>query len=486
MIARGWKRITAKQGSFNQSLFEHTIYELDALLALWPIISESMKLGEQDLAGLIAGTVAHDVGKESAEWQKYVLADKGTVAYTPHVVEDLTQTAISSLFESLGLSGSFDDAKAFVRYHMQATKTTDSLIFDVINKGSKSDRWMTLSSIVAEIDNICSAKGLLEGVRALERSNLLNKHLTVSYHLVQIRGVSTTLLHRAAIEAYQAAGWQPLLHYSNGTIYIASNMASLTLPTVNDIALRLAEIIENAMGKDFAQAVVTRDFRASPIAMLPLFDYREIEDYLTVAGTRVTGGENRFAKRIDSPSGRSGVEKMVSSYLNLSSGKNVESVKSKDLIRESQRISRAYPEMCIFKFFKSAIDEELIGQVVTDETQANYSNVLTIERKDKKSGNVTPEMIAQIEYEKVFGKGSFDALRKTSTLMPARDMALTINYYWSQPGNGFGLPTEKVEFATDGARQKALIKVLAGDCPKSLCSPSTRKSPSSVNSARDC
>lgn len=460
MIARGWKRITAKQGVFNQSLFEHTIYELDALLALWPIISKSLRLGEQDFAGLIVGTVAHDAGKESAEWQSYVLADKGTLPYTPHVVEDLTEAAVGRLFESLGLSGSFDDAKAFVRYHMQATKTTDSLIFDVINKGSKSDRWMTLSSIVAEIDNVCSAKGLLEGVRALERSSL-GKHLNVAYHLIQIRGVSTTLLHRAAIEAYQTAGWQPLLHYSNGTIYVASSVAQMTEPTISDIESRLAELMGTAMGKDFAQAVVTRDFRASAIAMLPLFDYREIEDYLTVAGTRVTGGENRFAKRIDSPSGRPGVEKMVSGYLSLSTGKSVASVKPEDVIRESQRISRAYPEMCVFKFFKSAIDEELVGKVVTDEAQANYANALPTEKKGKKSGNVTPEMIARIEYEKVFGKGSFDTLLKTSTLMPARDMALAIDCYWSRLGTQFGLGTAKVESAPDDARRKALVKSLA-------------------------
>ena len=187
MITRNWKRITAKRGNFNQSLFEHTIYELDVLFTLWPILSKNWRLGEQDLSALAVGSVAHDVGKETPEWQNYALADKGTVLYTPHVTEDLTQAAVDRLFEALGLTGSLDDAKAFVRYHMQATKTTDSLIFDVINKGDKSNRWMTLSNIVAEIDNVCSAKGLLEGVRALKRSSI-GKHLNVTYHLVQMRG----------------------------------------------------------------------------------------------------------------------------------------------------------------------------------------------------------------------------------------------------------------------------------------------------------
>ncbi|MEW6664399.1 MAG: hypothetical protein AB1512_04155 [Thermodesulfobacteriota bacterium] len=459
MIARGWKRRTAKRGGFNQSLFEHTIYELDALLTLWLILSKCWGLSEKDLAALAVGTVAHDVGKETLEWQNYVLADKGTVSYTPHVVEDLTQAAVDKLFQLLGLVGSLDDAKAFVHYHMQATKTTDSLIFDVINRGDKSKRWMTLSNIVAEIDNVCSAKGLLEGVRVLERSSI-GKHLSVAYHLVLIRGVSTTLLHRAAIEAYEAIGWRPLLHYSNGTIYVASSADKVVEPTVSGIEDRLAVLVETAMGKDFARAVVTTDFRASAIAMPPLFDHREIEAYLTIAGTRVAGGENRFSKRLEGASSRAGVEKMIGNYLTLSTGKDVKTVKTDTLVRESQRISRAYPEMCIFKFFKAAIEAGIVGEAVTDEARAKYAFAAPRPSKDKRSVDVTPQVIAQIEYDKIFGDGSFDALMKTSTLMPARDMALAIDHYWPHPGKRFGLTTSKVEATPDDERRSALVKSL--------------------------
>ncbi len=200
MIARGWKRKTAKRGGFNQSLFEHSIYELDALLTLWPILSQSWGLDETDLASLVVGIVVHDVGKETPEWQTYVLSSPGKAGYVSHVVEDLTQTAVDRLFADLGLEGSSDNAKAFVRYHMQATKTVDSLLFDAIHKGDKTERWMTLSKIVDQIDNVCSANGLLAAIQALERPPL-GKHLRTAYHLVQLRGVSTTLLHRAAIEA---------------------------------------------------------------------------------------------------------------------------------------------------------------------------------------------------------------------------------------------------------------------------------------------
>lgn len=459
MIARGWKRITAKRGGFNQSLFEHTSYELDALFTLWPILAQSWQLSETDLVSLVIGTVAHDVGKETPEWQAYVLAEQGKVGYVPHVVDDLTRAAVDKLFKELGLQGSTDDAKAFVRYHMQATKTADSLLFDVINRGDKSDRWMTLSKIVDQIDNVCSAKGLLAAIQALEKPPL-GKHLQTAYHLVQIRGVSTTLLHKAAIEAYEVAGWSPLLHYSNGSFYVASSATEVAEPTLGGIEAQLAALVETAMGKEFANAVVTTDFRASAIGMTPLFDYREIREYLAKAAGRVTGGENRFAKRIESPSSRSGVENTIGSYLGFRTGETISSVDETTLIRESQRISRAYPEMCIFKFFKAAVDLELIGDVVTVDVQIQYAPLLPLPEKGKKVCDVTPQAVAQVEYDKVFGKGSFESLQKTSTLQPAKDMAFSVDYYWACPGQDFGLETKIVEFAPDARRVPALVDAL--------------------------
>jgi hypothetical protein len=317
---------------------------------------------------------------------------------------------------------------------------------------------MTLSTIVAQIDNVCSANGLLAAIQALEKSPL-GKHLKTAHHLVQLRGVSTTLLHRAAIEAYEAAGWSPLLHYSNGTLYVASSAEEINEPQIEEIEDRLASLVEEAMGKEFANAVVTTDFRASAIGMEPLFDYREIEDYLVIAGQRVSGGENRFAKQIASLNTRKNVEKKVCNYLGFRSGEKITSVDEATLIRESQRISRAYPEICIFKFFKAALDEKMVGSVTTPEAQFAYVSRIP-SKKGKKSPTVTPQDVAQIEYDTIFGEGAFDALQKTSTLQPARDMAFSVDYYWTLPGDQFSLATQKVEFAPDNQRKDALIRTL--------------------------
>jgi hypothetical protein len=250
-----------------------------------------------------------------------------------------------------------------------------------------------------------------------------------------------------------------LLHYSNGTLYVASSAEEINEPQIEEIEDRLASLVEEAMGKEFANAVVTTDFRASAIGMEPLFDYREIEDYLVIAGQRVSGGENRFAKQIASLNTRKNVEKKVCNYLGFRSGEKITSVDEATLIRESQRISRAYPEICIFKFFKAALDEKMVGSVTTPEAQFAYVSRIP-SKKGKKSPTVTPQDVAQIEYDTIFGEGAFDALQKTSTLQPARDMAFSVDYYWTLPGDQFSLATQKVEFAPDNQRKDALIRTL--------------------------
>lgn len=79
MLNRGWKKIAAKRREFQQSLFEHTMVELDALLSLVSILRKPkhFKLTEEEEKILIASVVAHDAGKEKPEWQEYISSTRG-------------------------------------------------------------------------------------------------------------------------------------------------------------------------------------------------------------------------------------------------------------------------------------------------------------------------------------------------------------------------------------------------------------------------
>ena len=79
---------------------------------------------------------------------------------------------------------------------------------------------------------------------------------------------------------------------------------------------------------------------------------------------------------------------------------------------------------------------------------------------DKKTVQVTPQSVARAEYERVFGEGAFALLQATSTLMPARDMALTVDRFWSLDGASLGIAAASRESTDDAKREGILIDVL--------------------------
>jgi hypothetical protein len=112
--------------------------------------------------------------------------------------------------------------------------------------------------------------------------------------------------------------------------------------------------------------------------------------------------------------------------------------------------------MCIFKFFKAALDSDLLGDEVTPEARETYAAFAEGGGK-KKAAQVTPQSVTRAEYDKVFGNGAYVELQSTSTLMPARDMALTVDRFWSLDGARFGLDVAQVEHLLDHVRREAVL-----------------------------
>lgn len=474
MTDRGWKQLLAKKRGFEQSLFEHTDVELNALLAILPILSSSAhyNLSETEQQALIVGQIAHDVGKEIPEWQEYVKRGHGEGPWVTHIYPDLTAVVVPELVQLFNFSQDIvADACTFVDVHMKAHRTPTSMFMQLIETG-KSERWQSLATIVDLLDNICSAAGLFETIGALERS-LLARHLAVTYHLVQMRGVSTTLLHRAAFDSFTAKGWTPLLHFSVGTIYVAGREQQLGEPGRDQIEQALVNRLADALPKNFERVVV-----GSPLAtLLPkpeFFDYRELPIYLNQVKRSVRRGS--FVKK--SGAAR---RKVVETYWELSGKAGVPT--ASDVEEQSQRIDRAQPEMLLFKFFKEAVSKPLIcgeGLPIPEEiqvkldaelarvqaigkdkdierAQARYAKEM-VKAQDEQWQRLEEELRTQFDAE--FGNGAYAALQSTSTLMPAKDLALTVDRFWPLPGDHFGLLVAHMEDALDEAREKALVGAL--------------------------
>ena len=473
MLERGWKQKTAKRKFFDQSLFDHSPVVLDAMIALLPVLRDTFEppLSEQEEQILVTGVVAHDTGKELNDFQEYILGRRNFVS---DVNWEHAMQVVPELAALFGFTG-IEEMLSSVLLHMSHERTPAKVMDRVLFGKHTNERWKTLADIVDQVDNLASSPGLFDALKYLEKRSMFSNHVHAAYHAVRLRGVSTTLLHRAAIDAFLDKGWRPLLHYSNGTIYVASVTAKVDEPTVDEIESRLAEGIKAALPKNMAALVV-----GSPLeTMIPkvdLYDYHDLRACLRFAARKVNRAN--FMKK-----GETDRREVVGKYLTLSkklaSKNSVRSaitasdedwkrgyrptIDKEILARHTERIGAARPEMCIFKFFKAAIAPELLGDKVTPKAQKTYATFA----KGGKRAKVTPQDVARAEYDKVFGDGAYAALQATSTLMPARDMALTVDRFWSLDGKHFNLGVAKIENLLDDAkREEILIDILVGIAEK--------------------
>ncbi|MBD3182518.1 HD domain-containing protein [Candidatus Poribacteria bacterium] len=477
MLNRGWKEKTAKKWSFEQSLFDHTLIEIDALIVLLPLLRQSFAppFTEQEEQALLIAALLHDVGKEPDKWQDYI---QGKGGFVSDVDRELAKEVVPEVVKQFGFSGIEEILSAIV-LHMRRERSNAKVINRLLFGGHTNARWKMLADIVDAVDNLCSCKGLFSALNYLSESSCLSNHLKTAYHLVRIRGVSTTMLHRSAINMFMEKGWIPLLHYSNGTIYVVSGVELPQEPTLSDIESEFSEVISKAMQINYADHVV-----GSPVqSMMPkpdLFDYCEIQLYLCAASKLI--GRGSFMKKTP-PKKREVVSKYLFILENFKdqemvpksavsdarkrwkSGQRV-SADDEEIELHAARISAAQPEMCIFKFLKAALSEDMLGTEVTPEAAENYSDFAEAMGR-KKTLTVTPQSVAKAEYDAVFGKGAYDALRYTSTLMPDQDMALTVSKFWSISGEKFGLDVSTIgNLLDDKKREEILIETLTNIADK--------------------
>ncbi|MCI0407183.1 MAG: hypothetical protein L0191_01250, partial [Acidobacteria bacterium] len=438
MQDRGWKQKLAKKRAHEQSLFEHSLIELDVLLELFPILAGPRHYGlsEAEKKVLVVAVLVHDAGKETDAWQIYICNPRPD-RWVPHIVPELTRAVVPELCTALGFQGLAEPFQRIMaqcaEFHHSRPGRSDGAILEAMLSGG-SDRFLTLASLVKAIDHLCSAAGAVEAQEAVKRDPALGHHLRVTRHEVGVRGVSTTFLHRAAQTAFQQRGWKPLLYFSNATIYGADPTEQLSEPTEEEIRGSLKTEIDAAITRDVTSLMV-----GSPTGnILPkpdLFSFAESREYLLSAAGKIN--PQSFMKK--KPEAK---RKVVEDYWKLKgrAGRPTDA----QVEEEAGRISVAQPEMLVFKFFKAMMDPDKVEEV--GEEGAALASTL---------------------YEETFGAGSWAALQSTSTIMPAKDMAKTVDYFWVLPGSKVGrTQNETVETIPPDARREILGDLLNGIAQK--------------------
>jgi hypothetical protein len=422
MIQRGWKDKIAKRRGFEQSLLEHSVNCLDVMLTLLPALKARLQLSDEEEQAMVLGIAIHDVAKERDEWQAYI---RGEGEYEPHVIPEYTVDAVEALAKWLEFKGR-EDARAGANLHMKSVQTAARIFVEAQSAGP---RMVLLHRIVDEVDNIASADGLLAAHDAIARSSLDN-YVHIAYHIIHVRGLSTTLLHQATQTAFEKQGWTPLLFYPTGTLYIRSGAEEPVSVTAEMVQVELALVIAQILLErqdvlpELAVGSVISTFLPKP----DLFDHRLLRNYLRVASTRAgvkpgkrlnPANAQQYAnlaallERTKDPAvtlkaqGKAGDRLLAHvpeayHHLLLLQPADIPEAKALEIL---DRMGAAQPEMAVFKFVK-----ELVKSGLSDQAG------LTALRQ---------------AYNDLFGPVAYEALTSTSTLMPARDQAFTVDFFWS-------------------------------------------------------
>jgi hypothetical protein len=413
MRAKGWQRVLAKRGTAGrpvhvQTLFDHTLNLLEVLVGLAPFLvgqwGGRAAFSIEEFETLFAAVLGHDVGKGTEPWQQYV---KGLGAWVSHIRPDLVNEVVAEWLKADQRA----DASIVVQRHHAGDKELEAEHLAGVLGGKHGRRHVDLARLLRQIDHVASAPTLAEARRAIEEGvdRPLADVVTTAVHQVVVRGVTTTLLHRATLDAFVETGWRPLLHFPEGTLYAGDCQNPPTKPTQSAIDTRLGHAIDRLFNEASIERQVVGNPTASMIAKPDLFDAGEFRSYLLEAMTRATPagfrrkplnkrvavirsyyGQRRFCDHdlpeiFTSPWPKAGVENvawavtfgavmdqftecMAEAHPEMAAFKlftsawpaGIENVAWAATLaavvdRLTERIAEGQPEICAFKFFRDAV-----------------------------------------------------------------------------------------------------------------------------------
>jgi len=459
---RKWDKLIAKKvGNRFESILTHHLKTQNILSKTIEMIGNDMNFSDEEKKVTILIALLHDAGKENPKWQEKIFT--GSKGFVSHVGRKETETILQEIIEKLGWKIKEElilDAINAIEQHMEGERRNPSSTLDSIlsTKSSNKKKWVSISHLVSFADRLASIIELEDCLSIIKGLGLarLTDLLEITYHKVnQIRGIATTLLHKAAETTFIKKKWQSILYFPNGTVYLGKkgdtenfNMKEFS----NELGRELNNFMET-YNENALEAVVGNP-TASMVNLPKLFDWNEVEDYFKVAQKRT---KVKAVSAVDDT-------KQTIPYLTYLEIKNmIDKEAAREFIESDKIFKKKYPN------FKVKINKEhrLFELTKSEFAEINPEIVLFSFFKTIFKTLATEEMVttAQIEFDKIFGEGIFKELQSMANLKPARDRVIAIDNYWSLPINRFeGNSNELIKTLTAVERQRILRETLTRIC----------------------
>jgi hypothetical protein len=417
-----------------QSLLAHTLVVLDTLATVCPLLDRQGEplLRDATFAALLIAAVIHDAGKAGKEFQAYIRGGGPRVGHWDDAaVEQLAADVAAVVRRVAGIElspGEMVFAVNAARGSERGERLRANLL--QLTRPPAVPKETFLREILVASDHLASCSTVVAARESLDRfANVFARQLEFTYHQVRLRGVTTTFLHRALQAVHEAAGWQPLLFYVDGTLYVAD---TANVPVPDQVRAQIALTCTDALSGPLQQAssLVVGSVLGTFLPKPELFDSRLVETYLEVAAGKA---------KARSPD-KVGAKNVVTAYNGeREDGPQVTSetdIPAAERGRLRDVLGSAQPEMAILKFFKNIVDRFLAG---------------------------APRELARERYEALVGPGTFAQLMSMSTLMPAKDYLKAIRWYHASPAARFGADDEDglIGQLRADQRQDLLIGALA-------------------------
>ncbi len=422
MRSRNWHKKIAKTKPYTQSLFEHSLVVYDIIDSIIKLLSNTnRKFSDNEKNILRISAILHDIGKEEKDWQK---AAKNGLKPPPHINATLANIGISNLKQYMKIENEQTILKC-IGFHHKALQSEGNIISSMISE-TEIVNWKELQDFIDSADNLASCGSLFDATQLLEnKSNFkIGKLFNYTYHKIYLRGVSSVFLHRACQEAYKAKGWEPLLYFQDGTLYLTSGDKDEV--TKDEIMGKLINHFEKE--KYFGERIthlLLGDPTKSIFPKPELFDTKIISLCLNEAYS-LASRKTFSNKPLEDKKGHNDRKTIISNYLDQESEPTDE-----EISKYTNMFSESYPEMCVFAYSK-----------------AIYNFFIS---SDKNLVN-----IFMTEYNKKFGNNAFDFfLACRAQLDPAKQFKQVIQPFWN-----ININNVKVENMHWKKRKSYLVSIL--------------------------